>query len=138
MTDPAFFLTPKSNTQKCCIMFCDTPFSGRWYLSHIFQICPFPLISPPPKKNLEVNKYGKKYGTLLDFCWYWHWGILWGSTGKRLVILACELDSGKERRFTPETDPELPVRVAVRMSMGVPGLMEPFKYGGAGNGECWR
>ena len=50
--------------------------------------------------------------------------------GKRLVILACELDSGKERRFTPETDPELPVRVAVRMSMGVPGLMEPFKYGG--------
>ena len=55
-------------------------------------------------------------------------GIFWG---KRLVILACELDSGKERRFTPETDPELPVRVAVRMSMGVPGLMEPFKYGGA-------
>lgn len=54
------------------------------------------------------------------------------------MILACELDSGKERRFTPETDPELPVRVAVRMSMGVPGLMEPFKYGGAGNGECWR
>ena len=52
-------------------------------------------------------------------------------SGKRLVILACELDSGKERRFTPETDPELPVRVAVRMSMGVPGLMEPFKYGGA-------
>ena len=58
--------------------------------------------------------------------------------GKRLVILACELDSGKERRFTPETDPELPVRVAVRMSMGVPGLMEPFKYGGAGNGELLR
>ena len=46
------------------------------------------------------------------------------------MILACELDSGKERRFTPETDPELPVRVAVRMSMGVPGLMEPFSYGG--------
>jgi len=50
--------------------------------------------------------------------------------GKRLVILACELDSGKERRFTPETDPELPLRVAVRMSMGVPGLMEPFSYRG--------
>ncbi|CAK9095546.1 unnamed protein product [Durusdinium trenchii] len=50
--------------------------------------------------------------------------------GKRLVILACELDSGKERRFTPETDPELPLRAAVRMSMGVPGLMEPFKYRG--------
>ena len=50
--------------------------------------------------------------------------------GKRLVILACELDSGRERRFTPETDPELPVRVAVRMSMGVPGLMEPFRYRG--------
>mmetsp|Transcript_32790 Transcript_32790/g.78427 ORF Transcript_32790/g.78427 Transcript_32790/m.78427 type:complete len:556 (+) Transcript_32790:45-1712(+) len=50
--------------------------------------------------------------------------------GKRLVILACELDSGHERRFTPETDPDLPLRVAVRMSMGVPGLMEPLKYRG--------
>jgi len=50
--------------------------------------------------------------------------------GKRLVILACELDSGHEKRFTPETDPDLPVRVAVRMSMGVPGLMEPFWYKG--------
>ncbi|CAJ1350200.1 unnamed protein product [Effrenium voratum] len=49
---------------------------------------------------------------------------------KRLVILACELDSGHERRFTPETDPDLPLRVAVRMSMGVPGLMEPLKYRG--------
>ena len=48
------------------------------------------------------------------------------------MILACELDSGKERRFTPETDPEMPVRVAVRMSMGVPGLMEPFRYRGDG------
>ncbi|CAE7503104.1 unnamed protein product [Symbiodinium natans] len=50
--------------------------------------------------------------------------------GKRLVILACELDSGHEKRFTPESDPDLPVRVAVRMSMGVPGLMEPFRYKG--------
>ncbi|CAE7623138.1 unnamed protein product [Symbiodinium sp. CCMP2456] len=50
--------------------------------------------------------------------------------GKRLIILACELDSGHERRFTPESDPDLPVRVAVRMSMGVPGLMEPFRYKG--------
>ncbi|CAK9068321.1 Uncharacterized protein SCF082_LOCUS34427 [Durusdinium trenchii] len=55
---------------------------------------------------------------------------------KRLVILACELDSGKERRFTPETDPELPLRAAVRMSMGVPGLMEPFKYRGEAAGRC--
>lgn len=78
MTDQAFFLTPRSNAQKCCIIFCDTPFSGRWYLIEphlmsvflllhwkkntskskkqptIFQICPLPLISPPPKKNLEV------------------------------------------------------------------------------------
>ncbi|CAE7519502.1 unnamed protein product [Symbiodinium pilosum] len=50
--------------------------------------------------------------------------------GKRLVILACELDSGHEKRFTPETDPDLPLRAAVRMSMGVPGLMEPFRYQG--------
>ena len=51
------------------------------------------------------------------------------------MILACELDSGKERRFTPETDPELPVRVAVRMSMGVPGLMEPLRYRGPRGGD---
>ena len=84
MTHPAFFLTPKSNTQKCCIIFCDTPFSGRWYLSHIscqffffslkkehlkvkkqptvFQICPFPLISPQEKPWSIYSKYGKKYG----------------------------------------------------------------------------
>ena len=50
--------------------------------------------------------------------------------GKRLVLIATELDSGKERRFTPETDPDLPVRVAVRMSMGIPGVFEPFRYEG--------
>ena len=36
----------------------------------------------------------------------------------------------KERRFTPETDPELPVKIAVRMSMGIPGVFEPFAYQG--------
>ena len=50
--------------------------------------------------------------------------------GKRLVLVATELDSGKERRFTPETDPLLPVRAAVRMSMGIPGAFEPFRYQG--------
>mmetsp|Transcript_33038 Transcript_33038/g.105981 ORF Transcript_33038/g.105981 Transcript_33038/m.105981 type:complete len:563 (+) Transcript_33038:535-2223(+) len=49
--------------------------------------------------------------------------------GKRVVILVSELDTGRERQLTPETDPDLPLRVAVRMSMGVPGLMEPFRYG---------
>ena len=48
--------------------------------------------------------------------------------GKRLVIIVTELDTGKERYLTPEDDPDLPVRVAVRMSMGVPGLMEPVRY----------
>jgi NTE family protein len=50
--------------------------------------------------------------------------------GKRLVLIATELDSGKERRLTPENDAHLPVRVAVRMSMGIPGAFEPFKYQG--------
>lgn len=50
--------------------------------------------------------------------------------GKRLVIIVTELDSGREKRLTPESDPDLPVRVAVRMSMGVPGLMEPYLYNG--------
>ena len=53
--------------------------------------------------------------------------------GKRLVIIVTELDTGRERRLSPDvihgrTDRHLPVRVAVRMSMGVPGLFEPFSY----------
>eukprot|EP00928_Gymnodinium_smaydae_P078595 TRINITY_DN62717_c0_g1_i1.p1 TRINITY_DN62717_c0_g1~~TRINITY_DN62717_c0_g1_i1.p1 ORF type:complete len:607 (+),score=154.79 TRINITY_DN62717_c0_g1_i1:41-1822(+) len=48
--------------------------------------------------------------------------------GKRVVIMVTELDSGHERLLTPEDDPDLPIRIAVRMSMGVPGLMEPFAY----------
>ena len=50
--------------------------------------------------------------------------------GKRLVIIVTELTSGKERQLTPETHAELPLRLAVRMSMGVPGLMEPVRYNG--------
>eukprot|EP00316_Scyphosphaera_apsteinii_P011485 CAMPEP_0119305014 /NCGR_PEP_ID=MMETSP1333-20130426/6104_1 /TAXON_ID=418940 /ORGANISM="Scyphosphaera apsteinii, Strain RCC1455" /LENGTH=719 /DNA_ID=CAMNT_0007308011 /DNA_START=141 /DNA_END=2300 /DNA_ORIENTATION=+ len=50
--------------------------------------------------------------------------------GKRLVLITTEMDTGKERRLTPEADPELPVRVAVRMSMGIPGVFEPLKYQG--------
>mmetsp|Transcript_25360 Transcript_25360/g.69876 ORF Transcript_25360/g.69876 Transcript_25360/m.69876 type:complete len:415 (-) Transcript_25360:378-1622(-) len=49
--------------------------------------------------------------------------------GKRVIILVTELDTGRERQLTPETDAELPLRIAVRMSMGVPGLIEPFRYG---------
>ena len=48
--------------------------------------------------------------------------------GKTLVILVTELDSGRERQLTPQSDPDLPVRVAVRMSMGIPGICEPFRY----------
>merc|ERR1719201_3113845 len=50
--------------------------------------------------------------------------------GKRLVIIVSELDSGRERQLTPEDDAHLPLRVAVRMSMGVPGIMEPVRYQG--------
>ena len=50
--------------------------------------------------------------------------------GKRLVIIVSELDSGRERQLTPEDDAHLPLRVAVRMSMGVPGIMEPLRYQG--------
>ena len=48
--------------------------------------------------------------------------------GKRLVIIVSELDSGRERQLNPDKDPSLPLWVAVRMSMGVPGVMEPFRY----------
>jgi len=50
--------------------------------------------------------------------------------GTRLVILVAELDTGRERQLTPEDDPDLPLRCAVRMSMGIPGVVEPFRYDG--------
>lgn len=50
--------------------------------------------------------------------------------GKRLIFITTELDSGKERKLTPETDPDLPVRIGVRMSMGIPGVFEPYIYEG--------
>ena len=50
--------------------------------------------------------------------------------GKRVVIVATELDTGRERQLTPEDDGALPLRVAVRMSMGLPGVMEPLRYDG--------
>ena len=50
--------------------------------------------------------------------------------GRRLVIITTEIDTCKERQLTPETNPDLPLAVAVRMSMGVPVLMEPYKLDG--------
>ena len=46
------------------------------------------------------------------------------------MIVVTELTSGKERQLSPESHPDMPLRVAVRMSMGVPGLMEPMRYEG--------
>ena len=46
------------------------------------------------------------------------------------MIIVTEIDTCKERQLTPETSPDLPLAVAVRMSMGVPVLMEPYKFDG--------
>ena len=54
---------------------------------------------------------------------------------KRLIIAVTELNTGSERYLTPETDPDMPIRIAVRMSMGVPGLMEPLRTAGAKGGS---
>ncbi|KAF6004458.1 hypothetical protein F1559_002593 [Cyanidiococcus yangmingshanensis] len=50
--------------------------------------------------------------------------------GKELVIVTTELDTGRERKLTPYTDPDLPVKSAVRMSAGIPVVFDVYHYQG--------
>jgi predicted acylesterase/phospholipase RssA len=50
--------------------------------------------------------------------------------GKELVIVTTELDTGRERKLTPHTDPDLPVKSAVRMSAGIPIVFDVYNYQG--------
>ncbi|KAK4536467.1 hypothetical protein CDCA_CDCA08G2492 [Cyanidium caldarium] len=50
--------------------------------------------------------------------------------GKELIIVATELDTGRERKFNPHTDPQLPVKTAVRMSAGIPVVFDVYSYQG--------
>ncbi|GJD11156.1 Uncharacterized protein Gasu2_52990 [Galdieria sulphuraria] len=55
---------------------------------------------------------------------------LYEEYGKELVCVATELDTLRERKFRYQTDPDLPVRRAVRMSSSVPIILEPVEYNG--------
>lgn len=50
--------------------------------------------------------------------------------GKELVIVTTELDTGRERKLTPHSDPDLPVKAAVRMSAGIPIVFDVYAYQG--------
>jgi predicted acylesterase/phospholipase RssA len=50
--------------------------------------------------------------------------------GKEVVCVATELDTLRERKFRYQTDPDLPVRHAVRMSSSVPIILEHVEYDG--------
>lgn len=55
---------------------------------------------------------------------------LYEEYGKEVVCVATELDTLRERKFRYQTDPDLPVRCAVRMSSSVPIILEPVEYNG--------
>ncbi|GJQ15536.1 hypothetical protein GpartN1_g7327.t1 [Galdieria partita] len=55
---------------------------------------------------------------------------LYEEYGKELICVATELDTLRERKFRYQTDPDLPVRRAVRMSSSVPIILEPIEYNG--------
>eukprot|EP00871_Galdieria_phlegrea_P003247 jgi/Galph1/3923/GphlegSOOS_G2632.1 len=55
---------------------------------------------------------------------------IYDNYGKELICVATELDTLRERKFCYRTDPDLPVRHAVRMSSSIPILLEPVEYNG--------
>lgn len=52
-------------------------------------------------------------------------------TGKRLVLIACDLSNNAEVVFSHTTTPDVKVADACFMSMAIPGLFAPFLYNGA-------
>jgi len=48
--------------------------------------------------------------------------------GKRLVIVACDLNNNAELVLSPETTPDMPVALACHMSMAVPVLFAPVPW----------
>ncbi|XP_061169581.1 uncharacterized protein LOC133178946 [Saccostrea echinata] len=53
---------------------------------------------------------------------------LYKSLGKELCIVATNLNDMEETYFHPKTTPKMPLRKAVRMSISLPGIMQPIKH----------
>ena len=57
-------------------------------------------------------------------------GKLYQLFKKRFVVSVFDYDSKKLEYLTPETHPDVPCIVAIRMSCGLPFIFKPFKYMG--------
>ncbi|XP_061169580.1 uncharacterized protein LOC133178945 [Saccostrea echinata] len=53
---------------------------------------------------------------------------LYKELGKELCIVATNLNDMEETYFHPKTTPKMPLRKAVRMSISLPGIMQPIKH----------
>ncbi|XP_062574723.1 uncharacterized protein LOC134236568 isoform X2 [Saccostrea cucullata] len=53
---------------------------------------------------------------------------LYKKLGKELCIVATNLNDMEETYFHPKTTPKMPIRKAVRMSISLPGIMQPIKH----------
>ncbi|XP_048777041.2 uncharacterized protein LOC125681142 isoform X2 [Ostrea edulis] len=69
--------------------------------------------------KLVEKKLGNKDATFID---------LYNKTGKELCIVVTNVNNMEEEYFHPKTTPDTPIRIAVRMSASLPGMMQPVGY----------
>ncbi|XP_048777511.2 uncharacterized protein LOC125681450 isoform X2 [Ostrea edulis] len=53
---------------------------------------------------------------------------LYKKTGKELCVVVTNVNNMEENYLHPKTTPKMPLRKAVRMSISIPGLMQPIKH----------
>nr|XP_034302817.1 uncharacterized protein LOC117681620 [Crassostrea gigas] len=68
--------------------------------------------------TLVEKKLGNKDATFRD---------LYEKTGRELCVVVTNLTVLHEEYFHPKTTPNIPIRLAVRMSVALPGLIQPVK-----------
>ncbi|XP_062569916.1 uncharacterized protein LOC134231985 [Saccostrea cucullata] len=69
--------------------------------------------------DLVAEKLGNKDATFKD---------LYTKTGKELCIVVMNVNNMEEEYFHLKTTPNVPLRMAMRMSASLPGLMQPVQY----------
>nr|XP_034302818.1 uncharacterized protein LOC105331199 [Crassostrea gigas] len=68
--------------------------------------------------TLVEKKLGNKDATFRD---------LYEKTGRELCVVVTNLTVLHEEYFHPKTTPNIPIRLAIRMSVAIPGLIQPVK-----------
>nr|XP_022321595.1 uncharacterized protein LOC111123501 isoform X3 [Crassostrea virginica] len=68
--------------------------------------------------DIVEKKLGCKDATFLD---------LYKRTGKELCVVVTNLTNMEEEYFHPKTTPDIALRLAIRISISIPGLMQPVK-----------